>query len=523
MQRAVVAVSGLPEPEAQPTTRAPTFWSTRRNVLIAGSSLAVATIGGAWIAWREGVFGERIADNSVAVLPFANLSGDPNQNYFSDGLAAEVRAALARNNKLRVMAQVSSDAFRDSKDDAVTIARKLGVAVLLDGSVRLHGAAFRIAAELIDGRTGFSRWAQTFDRPIDNIFAVQSEIAGAVVSALAATAAAEGGTDDAAIGTKALSGGTTNVAAYDAYLRGRALYNLDEGESSDRAALAQFDAAIAADPKFASAYAARARSLTVIANQYADAQSIPKLYDAAVQSAETAAALAPDLADAHSTLGFVLYQGRLDIKAARKPFDLSRQLGAGDATVMARFALYCAATGRTAESSQAIGRALELDPLNPLIHRAAATVAYEARRFVDAIPPIRQALALNPKLANAHALMGNALYMLGRYDEARDAFRAETHDMGRLTGLAIVEKKLGDEAAAQAAMKRLVADLGDTALYQQAQVLAQWGDRAAAMTALERARVLGDSGLVYARADPLLDPLRPVPGFLQLLRLLGFD
>jgi tetratricopeptide (TPR) repeat protein len=409
--------------------------------------------------------------------------------------------------------------FRDHQDDAVTIAAKLGVAYLLDGSVRRSGDIVRVAADLIDGATGFSRWSQSFDRAMDDIFAVQSEIANTVANALVAQVTPDGEPGNAL----AASGGTTDVAAYDAYLRGRALYGLSVDEATERAALAQFDAAIAADSSYAVAHAARARSLTTIANQYGEVGQLAGLYNAAIAAAQRAIVLAPDLADAHSTLGYTLFQGRLDPRAAREPFERSRELGAGEATVMARYAQYSARTGRQREATEAMQRALLLDPLNPLIYRAAGLVEYAARDYQAAIPPIRKGLELNPRMSRANAAIGDALLMLGRLKDARAAYAAEPAVDPRLTGMAIVEHRLGNTEAARAAMTQLVADQGDRVLYQQAQILAQWGDRDASIARLQRALEIGDSGLIYARNDPFLDPLRKDPRFAQLLSSLGFD
>lgn len=496
---------------------------TRRRALLASAGAALAGVGGI-VAWRQGLFAGRpkASGNSVVVLPFANLSGDPAQAYFSDGLAEEVRATLARNARLLVMAPTSAGKFRERQDDAVSIASKLGVAFLLDGSVRRSGEVVRVAADLIDGQTGFSRWSQSFDRRMNDIFAVQTEIANAVAGALAVQV----NSVETAPGNAqplAASGGTTNVAAFDAYLRGRALYDLSSDEASDRAALAQFDAAILADPNYAAAHAARSRSLTAIANQYGDVRQLGTLYDAAISAAQRAIAIAPDLAEAHSTLGFALFQGRLDARAARGPYERSRSLGAGDATVLARFALYCARTGRNSEAADAIRHALALDPLNPLIHRVAGSVQYAARNYADSIGPLRQALAMNPKMSRAHAAIGDALLMLGRIKEARDAYAAEPAKDFSLSGTAIVENKLGNLAGARAARARLVADFGDRVLYQQAQILAQWGERDASIATLERARAVGDSGVLYARNDPMLDPLRNDPRLARLLKSIGFE
>ncbi len=495
---------------AVPAAAAPLL--SRRGLLAAGAGVVLAG-GAALVAWRRGLFGgaQGVAGNSVAVLPFVNVGGNAGEEYFSDGLSEELRATLARNAGLQVMAQASTAQFRDRSKDAVTIAGKLGVAFLLDGSVRRQGDTVRVAADLIDGRTGFSRWSEIFERALQDIFAVQSEIAGRVAEELQARVASAGG------------GGTANLAAFDAYLRGRALYDLSADEASERAALAQFDAAIAADPGFAAAHAARARSLTAIANQYGAVGQLAALYDAAVAAAERAIALAPDLADAHSTLGFTLFQGRLDARAARAPYERSRELGAGEATVMARYAQYSARCGRVREAREAMQRALLLDPLNPLIHRAAGSIEYAARDWAAAIPPARKALEMNPRMSRAHAAIGDALLMLGRLEEARDAYAAEPVADFRLAGIAVVARRLGDAAAAQSALAELETGLGDRVLYQQAQVHAQWGDRDGAIGRLQRALAAGDSGLVYLRNDPLLDPLRDDPRFEDLLKRIGFD
>ena len=523
--RAIRVATGqaVRQPPASATARSHPL-ASRRGVLIAVGGATLAGAAG-FFGWRQGVFGGgwRGARNSVAVLPFKNVGGDQDQAYFSDGLSEELRSTLARDQKLQVMAQASSATFRDSNDDAITIASKLGVAYLLFGSVRRAGEIVRITSDLVDGTTGFSRWSDTFDRVIQDIFAVQSEIANKVASKLVAEVGSDDGTATGKEQPEAVPGATTNVAAYDAYLRGRALYDLSVDETSERAALAQFDAAIEADPKYAAAHAARARSLTAIANQYGEVGQLAGLYDDAVASAKRAIAIAPDLAEAHSTLGFTLFQGRLDARAAREPFERSRRLGAGEATVMARYAQYSARIGRERAAADAIERALILDPLNPLIHRAAASIEYAARRYAASIPHARKALKLNPHMSRANAAIGDALFMLGRSEEARAAYGAEPVDDFRLTGIAIVEHRLGNAAAANAARSKLVAELGDRVLYQQAQLHAQWGERDAAIERLEQARRIGDSGLIYLRNDPLLDPIREDPRFNRLLAGIGFD
>jgi TolB-like protein len=527
--RAVQAIaSGLPAPpraSAQGVRTAAAPDASRRRLVVGGAAAVVLVAGAGALGWRRGWFSAAApaSDTSVAVLPFENISGDAARAYFSDGLSEEVRATLARNLRLQVMAQSSSGQFRGSEEGAVVIAGKLGVSYLLAGSVRWAGDTVRVAADLVDGRTGFSRWSQLFERRIDDVFAVQSEIANAVAQALAAQVGPEGAPPVDPEAERAASGGTTNIEAFDAFLRGQALYDLSADEASDLAALAQFDAAIALDPNYAAAHAARARSLISFANVYGKVGETAAMYDKAIAAAELAVRLAPEFAVAHSTLAFGLFQGRLDARAARAPFERSNALGAGEATVQARWAQYCARTGRHAEATEAMQRALLRDPLNPLIHRAAGSIEYAARRFDASIAPVRKALAMNPKMTRAHGALGDALVQLGSLEAAQAEFEAEPLADFRLTGLAIVAHRRGQAKVAATAFAQLVDELGDRVLYQQAQVLAQRGKVDAAIRALLGARERGDSGLVYSRNDPFLDPLRGDPRMVALLQGLGFD
>lgn len=517
--RAVSAVGGsevgLP---IQPP--APPLKDRSRRRLIVGGFAAVPVLAGAWFVTRHRSSPSAgNVDNSVAVLPFENLGGATDEDYFADGLSEEVRSTLARNLALKVMAKSSSGRFRSRDQDAVEIARELGVSFLLDGSVRRSGDTVRVSANLVDGRTGFDRWSQTFERRLTDVFAVQTEIAFAVADALGATLGDKAGTRASLVAI----GGTRIPAALDAYLRGRSLYDLSADEASEQAALAQFDRAVALDPAFAAAHAARARSLTAIANQYGAADALARLYGEAVAAAERAIALAPDLAEAHSTLGFILFQGRLDARAARAPFDRSMEIGAGEATVLARFALFAARTGRHDAAQEALISSLARDPLNPLIHRAAGNIAYAARRFGDALAPLEKSLAMNPKLSRAHAAIGDARLNLGDVEGAFAAYRLEPVADMRLTGLAIAHERAGRHDEAHATLDSLVADIGDRVLYQQAQVQSQFGAIDSAFDCLARARQLGDSGLIYSRNDPFLDPLRGDARFDRLLESLGFD
>lgn len=505
LRRAIAALAGAaPAPSTSPARSA----VSRRGVLAFGAGAAALAGGGVW-AWREWGQGAP-APGSILVLPFKNLSGDPAQGYFSAGLTEAVRSTLARNDRLRVLAATTSQAAA-SGGDAAAIARSLNVAYVLEGSVQRAGPTMRVATALSDSATGFNLWSSTVDRPVSAIFRVQTDIANTVARALQVRVAT----------ADPLPGGTTSVPAYEAYLQGRALFDAARDEASDRAALAQYDVALGLDQRFAMAHAARSRSLAGIAAEYASTDERRVLTAAAVLAARRAVDLAPELAAAHLALGYALFTGALDAKAARASYDRAASLGQGDADVLLLFALYCARARRRGDADAAIGQAVALDPLNPRAFRAQGSIGYAARRYDAAIASLRRALRLNPAITNAQALIGSCLYAQGRLAEARAAWAAEPHEAFRLTGLAIVDRRLGHAAAADASFARLRTEAGNSALYQQAQVLAQWDRPGEALVALERARALGDSGLLYLTTDPMLDPIARDARFGRLARGMG--
>lgn len=509
IQRAIEAVLGH---EHSPHVPAAAPVSRRSLLLGASAAVALAAAGGVWLGWGRGLIGGSSAPLSIAVLPFRNLSGDRSQDYFADGLTEEVRTALTRIAALRVLAGTSSEKANEQAGGVKAIAADLGVGYLLSGSVQRAGDTVRIAVDLVDGHSGFSQWSQSVDRKVTDIFAVQSEIARMVADAMSVRVAT----------AEPAPGGTTNVAAYENYLQGLALFNLAKDEASDRAALDHFEMAISADPKFALAHAARSRSLAVMAGEHATADQVKPLYSEAMGAARRSVELAPNLAEGHLALAYATFAGMLDIRGAWPSYQRAYRLGFGNADVALLYALYCSRAGRPGDAQAAVERAVLLDPLNPRTFRAQGSVAYAARRYADALPPLRKALELNPKMVFAHSLAGNSLLGLGRTAEAVKEFEAEPEPQFGLTGLAIAQARLGNRAAAEKALADLQSKVGDSAAYQQAEVLAQWGRGPEAIERLERARQVGDSGLTYAPTDPFLDPLRSDTRFQALLKGLNF-
>lgn len=485
----------------------------RREAIGAGVVLVVA--GGGFAAWKW--LEPDALLRSVAVMPFDNLSGDASRAYFSDGLSEELRNTLSLNRQLAVAAQTSSNKFRDNEQDAKAIARQLGVAYILDGSVRQSGDMVRVSAQLIEGETGFEKWSQSFDRKLSDIFAVQSDIATTVADELASKIWAVSG--DA----KTRIGGTANVKAYDAFLRGQALYKLAADEKSDRDALVQFDAATAADGRYAAAHAARSRALTVIANNYSKGDQLRNFYAQSVAAAKKAVEIAPDLAEAHSALGFVLFNGMLQVRAANDPYRQSFELGFGNADILASYANYAARIGNFASAREAIARAKRLDPLNPSVFRNAGVIEYCDRQYDAAIALFGTALSLNPKIGGVQSLLGDIRILQGNWQAAKNHFALEPGKLAQQKGEAIIATKLNNVAAGQTVIDSMKAEFGDNSLYQQAQVMAQWGRPDDAIAALARAKAAGDSGLVQLRNDPLLDPLRDNPDFKAIMAAMGFE
>lgn len=485
----------------------------RRQMLVGAGSVGVLALAGVG-AWQWLGKGAAARVNSIAVMPFRNL--DPAEGFFSDGLAEELRSVLSRNPMLEVAAQTSSESFRDDPPDARTIAGRLKVAYLLEGSVRRAGEMLRIDARVIDGRTGFDSWAQSFDRVASDVLAVQTEIASLVTDSLFAGVLKK---------SAELSrlGGTKNAAALDDYLRGMALYRQAGGVDSDQAALERFDAALRRDSDYAAAHAARARVLTATANNGAKADQRSQLYAEAKKAAARAVAIAPELAEGHGALGFAITNGDLDARAAEAPYQRSFELGFGNADILSSYAVFAGRTGRFDDGRRAIGRAQRLDPLNATVFRNAGLLEFAAGNYDAAVGPLQTALSLRPKGSIIRSLLGDVALMKNDADAAVSFYLAEPDEVSRLRGLAMAEHARGQAQQSAAAMAELITKHKAESHYQQAQVLAFRGEVSSALAQLEQALAARDAGLVRLRNDPFLNSCRDQPRFAALSRRLGFS
>jgi serine/threonine-protein kinase len=484
----------------------------RRTVIAGGAVATVAVAGiGAWALLKPG--SAAASSDSIAVLPFQNLSGDPGQAYFSDGVAEEIRSALARVGGLKVAGSTSSEAVRN--DDAETAAKKLAVANILTGSVRQSPSTIRINAELIDGRTGLDKWSQAYDRSPGDAIKIQTDIAANVATALSA---ALGQAARAAISV----GGTSSAAAQKLYLKAKSQLHADDSESSLHTAIGLLDSAIALDSRFADAYATKAKVLSDLNGYYTAQAGFEPGFVQAATVAQQAISIAPDLASGHMALGYVRL-AQLDMGAAATEYERGHALAGGSADNLLDYATFLWILGRFDESLQLVRQAQSRDPLNPAAYSMEASCHRSAARYGEAEAAYRKALALEPKGLLDRAFYGATLALDGKLDEALAQFRQLPPDyLFRLVGESILFAQQGNRAASDTAFKRLQQLFGDTANYQYADIHAQRGEKDQAFASLDRAWSFRDPGVAYMKTDAWLAPLRSDPRFGTFLRKMNF-
>jgi TolB-like protein/DNA-binding winged helix-turn-helix (wHTH) protein/Flp pilus assembly protein TadD len=453
--------------------------------------------------------------HSVAVLAFTNMSGDAEQDYFSDGLSEELIDSLGRLEGVRVPGRLSSFSFKGREVSIADIARRLNVATVLEGSVRRDGTRVRITARLVDAVSGYLLWSAHFDRDQGDILKVQEEIAAAVTTSLRLTLIDREP-------AKLQLGGTSNPEAFDAYLRGRKFQSVnDEDSNHDKEAIAAFDQALAMDPHFALAEAMRARALADRSLWDAGAGGFVKLSEAAIAGATRATALAPDLGAAHGALAFALGNAH-HYEAAQAEYDLALRLSPNDPSVKMAYAFFQVDTGHLQRSVEVAREAVALDPLTARTYSDLAWCLYLARHYDEALEVISHAQQLAPggkTFASGEA--GFIHLMKGEPERARDDCAA-ARDWIQLGCLAMAEHKLNNPEGATKALATLRAAVGDGGAYNYAQIYAQWGQTGEVCKWLNTAYRLHDSGLHLLKVDPMLDPVRDTPEFKEVKKRLNF-
>ncbi len=453
------------------------------------------------------------AKASVAVLPFVNISGDKENEYFSDGLSEELLNVLSKIGALKVAARTSSFHFKGQTGDIAEIARKLGVASILEGSVRQSGLKVRITAQLINAADGYHLWSETFDRELDDIFAVQDEIASSVAEALKVKLLGEDG-------ARLNAGGTTDAEAFQAYLQGVHQRNRGSDEAAQKNALEYFQKAIELDPEYAQAYAGLARSWEeMTANDFVGLdEGVSKSTAAAAKAIE----LAPDLADGHVAMARMLGAYKLDMAGSQKAMETALKLNPGNAEVQIEFSRIIALLGRHEASIAAAEKALELDPVSMHASVFLGRALYEARRYDEAIAVFRHVLELDPHHARPHYGIAMCQFLQGDLESALEEVEQEPLGWMKHSGMAIVLSHLEKTEEAEAALALLIENYGDNGVYQRAQVYAQRGDADQAIQDLHQALEIGDPGFSQLLVDPLVDPIRDDPRFIELMERTGF-
>jgi TolB-like protein/Flp pilus assembly protein TadD len=501
------------ERAAKATARRPAPTFRRKHLLIAAAALltAVAAIG-FWIYSRQAT--ETPAEKSIAVLPFENLSEEKGNAYFADGIQEEILTRLARVADLKVIARTSTQQFQSKPANLSEIAKQLGVANILEGSVQRSADQVRVNAQLIKAATGAHLWADTFDRKLTDIFAVESEIATTIAETLQAKLT---GSEKTAIAKRP----TANPEAYELYLKGRFFWNKRTGADL-RTAIEYFNQALGKDPGYALAYAGLADSYTLLDTYGAasPADSFPQAKAAAKKALE----LDATLAEAHTSLGNV-FGNDFDPEQSLKEYERATQLNPNYATAhhwLGNGPLL--ALGRFDRAIAEGKRAVELDPLSLIINADLGADYFVARRYDEAIAQLRKAIEMDPRFYYAHWNLGMAWQLKGQLNQAIAEYRKAVElndDPYALALLGQAYARAGQREEAQKILARLSEEAKSRYVhaYSFALMYLALGDKERAIDEIERAyreRAAGDVSQI--KVDPMLDDLRGNPRFEALVQ-----
>jgi len=453
--------------------------------------------------------GEAVSDKSVAVLPFADMSEKKDQEYFSDGLAEELIEQLGKTPGLKVIARTSSFSFKGKSDDIATIAAKLKVANILEGSVRRSGDKLRVSTQLVRAASAQPVWSETFDREFKDVFAIQDEIATAVVSALKIKLT---GAPVAAAGH-----GTTSPEAYDAYLLGQQL-RVQSTEAGFRGAIEAYQKAISLDPRYADAYAGLAISEYFLADLTGDHALMAK----ADQAADKAIELDPGLAYGYATRGFLRESQHFDWAGAESDFKHALALEPTSSRVLANYGTLLMYMGGDKEAVAMLRKAAELDPLSSVIWQNLGAELTVSREYPAAYEALRHALAILPTSPYGKFALARLQLLDGKAQDALATGQDNSLEAFRLTVVAMAQHTLSHAKDSQQALEKLISTYAADAAYQIAEVYTWRGEKDKAFEWLERAFRQNDGGLTNLKTDPLFASLHADPRFAAMLKQLNF-
>jgi serine/threonine-protein kinase len=445
--------------------------------------------------------------NSVAVLPFVDMSENRDQAYLSDGLSEQMIDLLTKVPGLEVIARTSSFSFRDKADDVPTIARKLRVANILEGSVRKSGNRLRVTTQLVQAATGVDLWSETYDREIKDVFKVQDDVASAVVAALKVRL----------LSSRPIAGHhlTDNAEAYQQFLLGR---QLSENGTPDgrNDAVGAFGRAVELDPHFAASWAALAKARFWAADLAGDRV----LQDRAMMAAEKAVALAPDEVEGYVARGFLRQTARWDWDGAQADYDRAEAIDPGNSEVRRMHEGLARTLGRFSEAIALGRRDVEQDPVAAGAWGDLAASLCADREFAAAHEAYDKSVRLSGDPRSSHFYTEQvALEVVeGRSADALGTARSIAPGIWRLFALALAEHTAGHDRESQRALDQMMAHYSGTLAFQIAEVYAWRGEREQAFAWLERAYQQHDNGLTFLKSEPLLNGLHTDPRFVALLK-----
>jgi len=482
--------------------------------------VAILAAGAAYYFTAHRSKGAAIPEKSIAVLPMVNSTGDAANEYFSDGMSEEFISSLSRLQDLKVVGRTSSFQFKGKTDDSKSIGEKLGVFYLLEGSVRKSADRVRIAVALIKSGDGANVWSDTYDRELKDVFAVQSEIAGAVAKQLKVALLGHNG--QTAQLTTAATPSNQNIDAYNALLQGNFYFNRRTAEDQ-RKAIGYYEEAIRLDPHYALAYAKLSNNALILATSYAGlpTKEREELIAKARASAKSALELDPNLADAHSAQGRIFENFDFNFAAAEAEYRRALELAPQNAGVTANLATLLSELGQLDEGVALGQRAIGLEPLRVNSHTNLATTLTALGRYDEAEAALRKAIELQPQSSTNYLYLATIQILRGKPGAAVELAKQETDPFWRTYALALAHSANGDRAEADASLKKLIDENADDGGSQIATVYALRKDPEKMFEWLERGWTTHDGGVIELLINPFLRAYKDDPRFIAFAQKIG--
>jgi TolB-like protein/Tfp pilus assembly protein PilF len=490
----------------------------RRTVLLLYGAIAAAVLLGLGILWLQRLNRlTSVAPNaaSIAVLPLANESGEASQQYFSDGISEDLITALSQLQGLKVIGRSSAFQFRDSKEDSRSIGAKLGVAHLLEGSVRRAGDIIRVSAELIDTTDGSTQWSERYDRAYKDLFALQDEITRAVAQALKTKLLP--GENAAEQSERPPSG---NLDAYNAFLQGR-FYGVRGNEADLRKAIAFFSQATALDPGYARAWSSISDAWMTLGSVYLDGTAAQEAYAKSREAIDRALTLSPDLAIAHNVRGLLLNAADYDWRGGEAEYRRAVALAPQDAVAKFSLGQQLAILGEPDQAIELMQQGLAGEPLQADMYDSLANVFLGLNRLDEAARANRKALELQPGHVSFHLTLAIIEIKRGNAQAALEAAQQEHPGPFQDVALALARQIGTDRGAADAALKLLLEKDAGIAPFQIADVYALRNDAKGTFEWLDRAWSSRDPGIQMLLYDPFILRYKDDPRFAAFCRKVG--